>query len=181
MIEKELSGSEMNLTTLTKDLANYNLWANMKMTGWLKTKPSEKMVQEVPSSFPTIKLTLKHIADVQNFWLQVIKQESPPDLGQFGEKSTQSMEEVFSMVEKSSKELSQYVHSLTENSITGPCQVETPWFKETRPKFEFILQVMNHSTYHRGQITTIGRNAGLTDAPMTDFNVYSFSGKPSCY
>lgn len=48
---------------------------------------------------------------------------------------------------------------------------------ETHPRFEFILQIVNHSTYHRGQIITIGRNVGLIDAPMTDFNVYNFYGK----
>ncbi|MFB6801427.1 DinB family protein [Peribacillus butanolivorans] len=37
---------------------------------------------------------------------------------------------------------------------------------------------MNHSTYHRGQIITIGRNVGLTDAPMTDFNIYNFLESP---
>jgi uncharacterized damage-inducible protein DinB len=39
------------------------------------------------------------------------------------------------------------------------------------------MQVMNHSTYHRGQIITIGRNLGFTDAPMTDYNFYNIHGK----
>jgi len=36
---------------------------------------------------------------------------------------------------------------------------------------------MSHSTYHRGQIITIGRNLGMTDAPMTDFNFYLLTAK----
>jgi uncharacterized damage-inducible protein DinB len=177
MEEKQLETKEMNIATLMKDYSNYNLWANTRLIEWLKTKPSEKMEQEVISSFPNIKLTLSHISNTEKFWLEVIKQESQPDLSRFGDQSNQTIEEVCSILLENSKELSLYVNSLTEGSIKKECNVETPWFNETRPRCEFILQVVNHSTYHRGQIITIGRNVGLIDAPMTDFNVYNFYGR----
>lgn len=177
MNENQLGSNEKNLASLMKNYANYNFWANTKLVEWLKTKPSEKMEQEVPSSFPNIKLTLKHLSLTEKFWLEVIKQESPPDMEEFSDQTNKTIEEVFSMILETSKELSQYVNSLNETSIKKDCHVETPWFNETHPRFEFILQVMNHSTYHRGQIITIGRNVELTDAPMTDFNVFNFYGK----
>jgi uncharacterized damage-inducible protein DinB len=39
------------------------------------------------------------------------------------------------------------------------------------------MHCMNHSTYHRGQIVTMGRNLGFTDAPMTDYNFYNVMAK----
>ncbi|MFD4817718.1 DinB family protein [Peribacillus butanolivorans] len=177
MKEKQPETKEMNVTSLMKDYANYNLWANAQLIDWLKTKPSEIIEKKIPSSFPSIKWTLKHVSDGEKFWLEVLKQESTPDIGVFSDRSNKTVEEVFKMIVDNSKELALYVNSLTESSITKDCHVETPWFNETRPRFEYILHVMNHSTYHRGQIITIGRNVGLTDAPMTDFNIYNFFGK----
>jgi uncharacterized damage-inducible protein DinB len=48
----------------------------------------------------------------------------------------------------------------------------SPWAEATRGRFDFIQHAMNHSTYHRGQLVTIGRNLGYIDAPMTDYNFY---------
>jgi len=31
---------------------------------------------------------------------------------------------------------------------------------------------LTHSTYHCGQVVSIGWNLGYTDAPMTDYNFY---------
>ncbi|MFN2424735.1 MAG: DinB family protein [Cryomorphaceae bacterium] len=31
---------------------------------------------------------------------------------------------------------------------------------------------MNHSTYHRGQLVTMGRQAGLSTPPQTDYIFY---------
>jgi uncharacterized damage-inducible protein DinB len=35
-----------------------------------------------------------------------------------------------------------------------------------------IHHVMNHSTYHRGQLVTMGRELGFMDPPKTDFMQY---------
>jgi uncharacterized damage-inducible protein DinB len=40
-------------------------------------------------------------------------------------------------------------------------------------KYEYLLRVVNHGTYHRGQIVTMGRNIGTTDASNTDYNFYN--------
>jgi uncharacterized damage-inducible protein DinB len=40
------------------------------------------------------------------------------------------------------------------------------------PRFEFLQHCINRSTYHRGQIITIARNAGITNPPITDYAIY---------
>lgn len=127
MEEKQQASKEMNLASLMKDYANYNYWANTKLVEWLKTKPPEKIEQEVSSSFPSIKLTLKHLSLTERFWLEVIKQESRPDIARFSEQSNETIEEVFSMILENSEEFALYVSTLTESSIKLNCSVETPW------------------------------------------------------
>lgn len=52
-------------------------------------------------------------------------------------------------------------------------KIESPWFQCNLPKYDYLMQVINHGTYHRGQIVTIGRNIGITDATNTDYNFYN--------
>lgn len=51
--------------------------------------------------------------------------------------------------------------------------IRFPSEKGEKPRYEFLHHCLNHSTYHRGQVVTIGRNVSLCDAPMTDFNYYN--------
>jgi uncharacterized damage-inducible protein DinB len=48
----------------------------------------------------------------------------------------------------------------------------------TKPRYEFILHVINHNTYHRGQIVTMCRSLGATEqVPAMDYEVFLWSGR----
>ena len=159
------------LATLVRDYTTYNNWANRTLVRWLKTKPATAMEQVVPSSFPSIKETLVHIWDTQRFWLAVIQRTTPPpSFRMAGFAGT--LEQAFEGILEHSSEFEAYVNSLSEEELSEKIHLATPWFEANRSRFEYIHHTMNHSTYHRGQLITIGRNVGLTDAPMTDFNYY---------
>jgi len=38
--------------------------------------------------------------------------------------------------------------------------------------YETVMHVMNHSTYHRGQLVTMMRTLGIKTIPQTDFMVF---------
>ena len=164
------------LQSLTDDYVRYNAWANCHLVDWLKTKPTEKMERSVPSSFPTIKKTLLHIWKTQLFWLDVLKVQQrsyDEDATSYYEDDPEmNTAEVFGCLGTQSQEIAGFVHDLDERALREKVPTITPWFESNQPRYELIQQCMNHSTYHRGQIVTIGRNIGMTDAPMTDFNYY---------
>lgn len=158
------------IVSLIHTYANYNLWVHETIVSWLKTKPADLMDQEVASSFPSIKQTLVHIWDTQRFWLSVIQQVPPAQSFRFGYEGT--LDDVYEGILNHSKELADFILSLEESELTKSIDLKTPWFESNGTRFEYIQHVINHSSYHRGQLITIGRNVGLTDAPMTDFNYY---------
>ena len=80
---------------------------------------------------------------------------------------------LFERLVQQAEELSSYIETLSEVELLQEVSLDTPWVKGSRPRYEFIQHVVNHTTYHRGQIITIGRNLGFTDAPMTDFNYFN--------
>ncbi|UGU15505.1 damage-inducible protein DinB [Sinomicrobium kalidii] len=160
---------EAVISSLTKNYANYNLWANTRLVEWLRTKPENVVEQEVPSSFPGIKQTLVHIWQTERYWFSILKKEEPLTFEAF----SGTLEDVFTGILKQSSELADYINTLAEENIEEKILIESPWFSSDFRGFEYVMHSVNHSTYHRGQVITIGRNLGFTDAPMTDYNLYN--------
>jgi len=161
----------MTLESLLKDYAAFNLWANAETVNWLKTKPLELMLREVPSSFPTLKDTLLHIWGAEKVWLERLRQVPPePFLFQTFNGTT---EDVFDGILKMSEQFKAYVETLPDADFSAICHFRLlNGTEDSRPRHLMIHHCMNHSTYHRGQIVTIARNLELTDPPSTDFMRY---------
>jgi uncharacterized damage-inducible protein DinB len=162
---------ETAIAYLMKNYANYNLWANSTLINWLKTKPVAALEQDVPSSFPSIKLTLLHIWQTERYWLSILKNEDPVTYNDFNG----TVQEVFDGLLKTSGELARYINAMTDKTVQERTLIESPWFRCDFRNFEYIMHYANHSTYHR--VITIGRSLGFTDAPMTDYNLYNIDGK----
>jgi uncharacterized damage-inducible protein DinB len=165
--------TQTTLDTLMRDYVIYNLWANKTLTDWLKEKPLELLEREVASSFPSIRKTIAHILNTQKFWLSVIQRQSAPQEAS----EQQTTHELFDELVDHSLEFSNFVETLTSDEFHETVEFSSPWVESEQPRLEFILHSMNHGTYHRGQIVTIGRNLGFTDAPMTDYNFYVLNAR----
>ncbi len=159
----------MSLKTLITKSAEYNDWVVNKYINWLADKSDDQLNQEVPSSFPTILKTLNHILQTQEYWWSHISESNDFDF----EKKRTTKEEIFEALRRSSVQLVDYVHKLSELDLEKNIKVESPWFQCDFTKYEYIQQLILHGTYHRGQIVTMGRAIGITDAPMTDFNYWN--------
>jgi uncharacterized damage-inducible protein DinB len=161
------------LEYLMSNYANYNLWANTSLISWLKTKPAALLEQDVPSSFRSIYLTLLHIWQTERYWLSILKKEAPVTYDDF----SGSLTDLYNGLLNNSAALAGFVNEQTDIALQQQTRIESPWFQCQFNNFEYVMQVMNHSTYHRGQIVTMGRYLGFTDAPMTDYNFYNIDGK----
>ncbi|TDQ25433.1 DinB family protein [Tenacibaculum caenipelagi] len=161
----------MALTKLATNYTDYNFWNTQKFTKWLSTKPDEILTKEVPSSFSTILKTIKHISDTEEYWYSILAEE--PKTNNEQKVEDLSTEQIMDGWLKSSQRLSELIHSFSEKDLMKLVKIESPWFQCELPKYEYLMQVINHGTYHRGQIVTIGRNVGITDATNTDYNFYN--------
>jgi uncharacterized damage-inducible protein DinB len=171
MAQQQKVSTTPTLASLVKDYVTFNHWANKTLVEWLKTKPAEVFDKEVASSFPSLRQTLIHIWDTERFWLSVIKELPPPPSFRFVNYEG-TLDQLFDSFLKESEAYEVFVNSLSEEALIEIVSFDTPWVSGARSRFEFTHHAMNHSTYHRGQLITIGRNVGLTDAPMTDYSYY---------
>jgi uncharacterized damage-inducible protein DinB len=170
--------NQTSLLSLLQDMTAYNLWAITRLTDWLGSKPVAVLEAAAASSFPGIKATLLHIWDVERGWLAHLQQAPAPASMRQGFDGT--MEEVLEKLVEHAAELNDYVHSLTEEELQEDCYCNVLFVGEIcQPKFEIIQHCLNHSSYHRGQVVTIGHQVGLKDAPMTDYMYYVLRVKDS--
>ncbi|TDW46077.1 putative damage-inducible protein DinB [Flavobacterium sp. 270] len=159
----------MSLQKLMTNYANYNVWVNQQFVNWLSAKSDELLNQEVPSSYSSIAKTLLHIWETEEYWYSVIAETT----FERNENVNLSTKEIFEGLLQSSTKLAERIKSLSEEQLFKEIKIENPWFQCELPLSEYLLQVVNHGTYHRGQIVTIGRNIGITDASNTDYNFYN--------
>lgn len=163
----------MNLKHLMINYAAYNAWANDSVVNWLRNKPNAVLFEETPASFSSLVKTLSHILAVQEFW-EAIVTETPLFSNRYLAQEFDA-EEIFTTIGAQSHKLTTLLGDLTDEDMTKEITLDLPWAKGKLPRFEFLQHVFNHSTYHRGQLTTIGRNVGLTDVPMLDYSFYNLA------
>lgn len=161
----------MSLQKFMANNARYHAWATQKFVDWLSSKPEELLHKEVPSSFNSIIKTLNHIWATDEYWYSIMA-ESPEFEDRMAVTELDS-KEVFAGIAHRANEISKLIASYNEEELSKTVKIETPWFKCDLPKYEYLQQLINHATYHRGQIVTIGRNIGITDGSNTDYNFYN--------
>jgi uncharacterized damage-inducible protein DinB len=147
-------------------LFTYTEWANGRMLEVVRGLSDEQFTREIVSSFPTIRDTLGHMVFAEWVWLRRWKGENPTSRPDWTtEPSLETLETKLHEVERERTEL---VDSLTDDDI----QRDFPYRNMagnpySAPLGEQMAHVVNHATYHRGQLTTMLRQAGATP-PSTD-------------
>lgn len=163
----------MNLQNLVTNYADYNLSTNQQFVNWLSQKSDEQLNKEAPSSFSSILKTLNHIWGMEEYWYSIICQESD-FINRYGVEDLKT-DEVFQGLINRSKMLANKIKLLTEDELVEKIKVVSPWFEANQSRYEYIQHLFNHGTYHRGQVVTIGRNIGITDAPGTDYLFFNLT------
>jgi len=162
----------MSVKKIISGYVYYNHWANQTLTEWLKTLDNNFLTKETRSSFPTIDFTLQHMKNAQNFWLSITREIERPDETI---KINLTHEVVHELLD-SSQQMIDVFTAYTEEELQQPVQSDNM----TRNRYEFILHMINHNSYHRGQIVTMARGFGVVNnIPETDYEAFLWAKKNS--
>lgn len=157
---------------LLKQYAAFNTWANRKLMDVILALPAEKQVAEITSSFPGLYKTVLHMLDAESIWWQRLKLLEKLQVP--SQEFRGSMEELAGELISQSKRWEEWVSNASDLSLEHVFQYKTfsrEQFKQ--PTWQMIMHVINHSTYHRGQLITILRQLGVEKLPPTDFILWS--------
>ncbi|PYT55612.1 MAG: damage-inducible protein DinB [Acidobacteria bacterium] len=147
-------------------LYDYNAWANHRAMDAASKLTAEQFVQPMGSSFASVRDTLAHIYGAEWIWLERFQGRSPsslPETAQF--KDAASLRERWNEHET---RLLAFVNGLTQADLDRVMEYKTLKFGVYRnPLWQSMQHLVNHGSYHRGQVTTLLRQLGaqpiLTD------------------
>lgn len=175
------------LNTL-RELFDYNYWARDRQLEACAALSEEQFRRPMGSSFSSVRDTLAHLLCAEWGWLERWRGRSPQTLPGVPEglsfeetmhrwndqfPAIAAIEERWREVERGVRE---YLETLTEDKLAQALVyinlVGQTW---TYPLWRTLVHVVNHQTYHRGQVTTLLRQLGA-QAPAIDFLVAHDSG-----
>jgi uncharacterized damage-inducible protein DinB len=149
----------------------FNVWANSKTEEVLRQVSDQIYFRENKSSFPSIAKTVLHMWGAQNIWLRRLKGESLTTWPH--EPNQDSKEGQLNGLVQSAQNILDLVTSKDDaflNSLYSYTNMKGEPFRDSVE--DTLFHVVNHSTYHRGQIITMLREAGVTNVVGTDLIHY---------
>jgi uncharacterized damage-inducible protein DinB len=153
-----------------RHLYGFNRWANARILDASAMLAREQFVKTIPSSFPSVRDTLAHILAAEWIWLERWKGTSPKALLDAGSFPTlEALRERWRAFEREQRAFLESVRDPDLGKILT--YVNTKGETWSYPLGRTIQHVANHSTYHRGQVTTMLRQLGA-EPPPTDLLVF---------
>jgi len=155
------------------NLAAFNMWANKKICDFISANLDETLSgREIVSSFSSVKKTVYHLWDAETIWLERLHGNSLRDGP--GKNFTGTLQNGLANFLGNSKALREFLSEQTEDFFAGSITFTHRSGKVYTQEINAVLtHVMNHSTFHRGQLITMFRQLGFVeDIPKTDFIEY---------
>jgi uncharacterized damage-inducible protein DinB len=153
------------------DLAAYNSWANQKAMDWLSQITDEQWEQVNVSSFSSIRQTAVHIASAEKIWIDFWTGAADPVYLSANFSGTKT--DLLNIWKAASNGLETYIKSHPEEDFDHPVRFIYPNGNTGHmPYYQTFAHIVNHSTYHRGQLVTLLRQTGYNRFTSIDLATY---------
>ncbi|HEY6305828.1 MAG TPA: DinB family protein [Candidatus Angelobacter sp.] len=153
-----------------RELYGYNRWANRRTLAAAGKLDGDAFIRPMGNSFSSVRDTLAHILSGEWIWLERWQGRFPAALLETGDFPTiQSLESRWEAV---GHDQARFIQSLTAQRLDETlAYLNRSGQRYSYPLWQQMAHVVNHSSYHRGQVTTLLRQLGA-EAATTDFLEY---------
>lgn len=152
------------------DLYGYNRWANERALAAAEPLSAEQYGRAVPGSYPSLRATLEHLLGAEMSWLSRWQGNPPglsPDFSPCADIAA-----LRRRWEAHWDEQGRFLSALSGDDLARRIQIRLrSGIEAVQPLRDTMVHVVNHATYHRGQVTTILRQLGGAPVP-TDYFIY---------
>ncbi len=154
---------------LLRHLYEFNYWARDRQLQTCARLSAEQFTRPLGGSFACLRDTLAHIAAAEWIWCERWNGRSPrvfPKGDQFP--NLHALQEYWRGVER---DVRRFVAGASESALGQPLTyINVAGQQWTYPLGQTMFHLVNHGTYHRGQVTTLLRQLGA-QAPAIDYLV----------
>lgn len=142
----------------------YNAWANEKTVASVRALPAEAYTRELGGGWPTLRATLVHLASATDAWAERLEGRDATRLQTVEEVPT--LADAEALLSLAQRRLETILPAFTPDRLREPfawrnLQLEV----RTAPTWVVLRHVVNHASYHRGQVSSMVRRLGGTPAP----------------
>jgi uncharacterized damage-inducible protein DinB len=151
------------------ELFGYGSWANARMFASAEALTPRQQEAAVASSFPSISATLAHIVGSEWYWSRVWTGSDTTSAS--GSAAKPTVAELRAQLAAVEAERAEFLASMTDADLGRVVSYRDSDGGFSIPLGQSIRHMVNHSSYHRGQLATQLRQLGQTP-PNTDFTRY---------
>eukprot|EP01133_Synstelium_polycarpum_P011652 gene11652-13610_t len=152
-------------------LAAYNYWADQIVMGWLDQIDQQQWNQIITSSFSSIRQTAIHIASAEKIWIDFWTMA--PDPVYLSAHFDGTKQDLMDIWKETSQGLQNFINNYPEENYLQAVTFRYPRGGMGQMEFwQTFSHIINHSTYHRGQLVTLLRQVGFTNLRSIDLATY---------
>ncbi len=153
-------------------LIDYHYWARDRMLDAVAQLDADRLTRDLGSSFRSIAGTASHIYFAEWIWHERWNGRSPSGPPRDPFSDVPSLRDGWTALEA---QVRGFVGRLTEADVGRAIAFTLLSGEERSATFgEMIPHVVNHGSYHRGQVTTMLRQLGASPGKSVDLIAYSW-------
>lgn len=151
-------------------LLDYHYWARDRVCAAVEALTAEQFTRDLGNSFPSVRDTLAHLYGADWIWCSRWEGTSPaemPDPAAF-----QDLASIRTAWSEQERQIRAFVARLGAAGIATALAYERNGIRQAQPFWQMFQHLVNHGSYHRGQIVTMLRQLGAK--PPTSLDLIAF-------
>ena len=144
----------------------YDRWANRKMLDACRKLTAEQYVAEPVPGWASVRSTIYHIALATEWNLRTLAGDADESMPTEAEVAT--VDDVARLLERAYRRFEELRPTLTPEWLDTVLTLRAIGRTFTLPRWAILRHIVNHSSYHRGQVSSKLKRFGI-EPPNTDF------------
>ncbi len=149
-------------------LIEYHYWARDRLLDAVSALTAEELQRDLRSSFPSVRDTLVHLCLVEWIWHERWMGRSPAASPRSASEFT-SLSQIRECWNEQESKIRAFVNGLSAADLATEIDYRNMAGQPGRSSFgDMVAHLVNHGSYHRGQVTTLLRQLGASPAKSMD-------------
>jgi uncharacterized damage-inducible protein DinB len=153
----------------------FNKWANAKMLDACRRLTQEQYTAEPVAGWSSVRFTVWHISVVADGWLKALANE--PNEAFPTEVELATVDDAGRLLEQAYQRFDRLVPSLPPEWLNTLVTLRRRTRMATLPPWAVLRHIVNHTTYHRGQVASKLKRFGIQQ-PETDIVFWVYEQVP---
>jgi uncharacterized damage-inducible protein DinB len=146
--------------------ARYNTWMNENIYSGCAKIPDEQRKKDMGAFFKSIYGTLNHLYVADKMWMaRFMGTDLPPYT--LSSIAFENFDDLWAARRTLDAEITAFAATLTDERLAKPFTFKSISYNRefTNTMFIFVMQLFNHQTHHRGQVTTLMKQCDVDPGP----------------